>query len=194
LGVLQAGTVLFDPPLPEFQDHVRHMAMGPVLRLTLLFDRRFWADQAPDLSFLFARDTPFPTWWTPRPNEAPTLTAWIGGASAYSRVDALRSAGTPALLEASLDSLATVFRRPIAQLRSLLHSMHWHDWQEDEYSRGAYSYAPVGAVDVSQQLATPIDGTLFFAGEHTDVEGHWGTVHGALASGERAAAQVLLSD
>jgi monoamine oxidase len=191
LGVLQAAAVFFDPPLREFEALVHRMAMGPVLRLTLLFDRRFWADQAPDLSFLFAHDVAFPTWWTPHPNEAPMLTAWIGGATAYSRIDALRSAGTPALLEAALDSLATVFRHPVAHLRTMLQSTHWHDWQQDEYSRGAYSYAPVGAVDVSAKLATPIDGTLFFAGEHTDVEGHWGTVQGALASGARAAAQVL---
>jgi monoamine oxidase len=194
LGVLQAAAVTFDPPLREFEAHVRHMAMGPVLRLTLLFDRRFWVEQAPDLSFLLARDTPFPTWWTPHPNEAPMLTAWIGGATAYSRTAALRSAGAPALLEAALNSLATIFRLPPAQLGTMLQSIHWHDWQADEYSRGAYSYATVGAVDVSRQLATPIDGTLFFAGEHTDVEGQWGTVQGALASGERAAAQVLLSD
>jgi len=35
-----------------------------------------------------------------------------------------------------------------------------------------------------------VDGTLFFAGEATDAEGRTGTVHGAIASGRRAAAQV----
>jgi hypothetical protein len=34
--------------------------------------------------------------------------------------------------------------------------------------------------------------TLFFAGEHTDTTGHWGTVHAALRSGLRAAAQTLV--
>jgi monoamine oxidase len=36
-----------------------------------------------------------------------------------------------------------------------------------------------------------IEDTLYFAGEHTDTSGHWGTVHGALASGMRAAAQLM---
>jgi monoamine oxidase len=36
-----------------------------------------------------------------------------------------------------------------------------------------------------------VESTLFFAGEHTDTSGHWGTVHGALRSGYRAAKQVL---
>jgi uncharacterized protein with NAD-binding domain and iron-sulfur cluster len=32
---------------------------------------------------------------------------------------------------------------------------------------------------------------LFFAGEATDCEGHNGTVHGAIASGKRAAQEIL---
>jgi len=34
---------------------------------------------------------------------------------------------------------------------------------------------------------------LFFAGEHTDTTGHNGTVHGAIASGQRAAREILKS-
>jgi monoamine oxidase len=40
-------------------------------------------------------------------------------------------------------------------------------------------------------LASPIDNTLFFAGEATDTTGHNGTVHGAIASGRRAAKEIL---
>jgi monoamine oxidase len=40
-------------------------------------------------------------------------------------------------------------------------------------------------------MTLPLSKTLFFAGEHTDITGHWGTVHGALRSGIRAARQVL---
>jgi uncharacterized protein with NAD-binding domain and iron-sulfur cluster len=40
-------------------------------------------------------------------------------------------------------------------------------------------------------MATPVAETLYFAGEHTDVTGHWGTVHAAIRSGLRAAQQVL---
>ena len=40
-------------------------------------------------------------------------------------------------------------------------------------------------------MALPVGGRLYLAGEHTDVTGHWGTVHGALRSGLRAGAQVV---
>jgi monoamine oxidase len=56
---------------------------------------------------------------------------------------------------------------------------------------GAYSYVPAGGLDAVLKMATPVLETLYFAGEHTDLTGHWGTVHAALRSGVRAARQVL---
>ena len=59
--------------------------------------------------------------------------------------------------------------------------------------RGAYSYVRVGGDSARKQLARPIEQTLFFAGEATDTAGEAGTVAGALASGRRAAREVLRS-
>jgi monoamine oxidase len=48
----------------------------------------------------------------------------------------------------------------------------------------------VGGTGAREQLAEPLEETLFFAGEATDVE-QSGTVGGALASGSRAAREIL---
>ena len=48
----------------------------------------------------------------------------------------------------------------------------------------------IPAEDYSAKMTEPVDDTLYFAGEHTDTSGHWGTVHGALRSGLRAATQL----
>jgi monoamine oxidase len=48
-----------------------------------------------------------------------------------------------------------------------------------------------GALDAPFAMTLPEAGTLYFAGEHTDTTGHWGTVHAAVRSGLRAAEQVL---
>ena len=64
------------------------------------------------------------------------------------------------------------------------------DWAGDPYARGAYSYIPVGGLDAPAELAAPVEGRLFFAGEATDTAGDPGTVHGALRSGERAAREL----
>ena len=49
----------------------------------------------------------------------------------------------------------------------------------------------VGGTEAPRTLGQPIDGTLFFAGEATDLEGRTGTVDSAIVTGRRAARQVL---
>lgn len=65
------------------------------------------------------------------------------------------------------------------------------DWARDPFARGAYSWIPAGALDAPTALAAPVADRLFFAGEATDAGGDSGTVHGALASGLRAADEIL---
>jgi len=67
------------------------------------------------------------------------------------------------------------------------------DWQREPFTRGGYCVIPAGAVDAMEVLARPVQDTLFFAGEATHLEGQEGTVHGALATGLRAAREVLAS-
>jgi len=87
--------------------------------------------------------------------------------------------------------LAGVFDVAEDLVRWELVATYAHDWSGDVHARGAYSYVPTGALDAPAAMTQPEAGTLFFAGEHTDVTGHWGTVHAAIRSGLRAAAQVL---
>lgn len=188
LGVLQAGTVEFEPTPQEIWSNAARMAMGPVVRISLLFDAKFW-QQA--LSFLLTRDEVPSAWWTPMPNSAPLITGWAGGAKAAALTQRIGAhADWRALLEESLGTLSRMYGIAAQELHSRLISWHTHDWQADPYSRGAYSYAPAGALNASANMTLPVADTLFFAGEHTDTTGHWGTVHGALGSGLRAAAQL----
>ncbi len=63
-------------------------------------------------------------------------------------------------------------------------------WRADPWTRGAYSYLPVGAEPADRvRLRTPLVDRVFFAGEHTSSEAP-STVHGAAGSGERAALEV----
>jgi monoamine oxidase len=207
LGVLQADTIAFAPPPAEILAHARRLAMGEVVRVVLLFRERFWryalAPSIPkdvrrrlaDLSFLFTPAEVPPTWWTPNPAPTPMLTAWIGGPKATELRRAIAAGGDPlALPRRCIATLARIFELSFAELQSLLVSCHEHDWSADPYARGAYSYVPAGALDAPAKLTAPVEGTLYFAGEHTDVTGHWGTVHAALGTGMRAAEQMLGAD
>ena len=57
-------------------------------------------------------------------------------------------------------------------------------------ARGAYSYVCVGGAGAPATLARPIAETLFFAGEHTQAQGEWASVHGAIASGHRVVDEI----
>ena len=90
-----------------------------------------------------------------------------------------------------MEVLHHVFAVPLETLRDLVLESFVHDWQSDPYCRGAYSYALANSNEAARRLAAPVRNTLFFAGEATDFNGHNGTVHGAIASGQRAATELI---
>ena len=192
LGVLQHLGVVFDP-VPAALIAANQLVMGSVRRFTLLFRERWWSTHEEvmlgKLSFLFARDAMPSVWWTAHPWETRTLTGWIGGP----RSAAFDQFTREQVGDAACKELARIFALPLAELRGQLIFCATYDWQADPLSRGAYSYVPAGSLDAVLKMATPIERTLYFAGEHTDTTGHWGTVHAAMRSGMRAAKQVLLS-
>lgn len=194
LGVLQApaqasGSVRFSPALTAKQAALEGLASGPVLKLVLQFRTAFWEElndgQFQQASFFHSPQSPIPTFWTSRPLRAPLLTAWVGGPKGA------KLARTPFanIVATALESLQQVFGKDPEGME--LEAAYVHDWMSDPYSRGAYSYVLTGGNDARKALASPIEDTLYFAGEATDYEGEAATVTGALHSGARAAKEVL---
>jgi monoamine oxidase len=91
----------------------------------------------------------------------------------------------------AIAAAARLFGIQRRRLQSLVEQCWYHDWQNDPFSRGVYSYGLVGETDAAKRLARPVARTLFFAGEAADPQGRTGTVHGAMGTGYRAAAAVV---
>ncbi|HEV2672572.1 MAG TPA: FAD-dependent oxidoreductase, partial [Gemmatimonadales bacterium] len=138
------------------------------------------------LNFLHAPGAEIPTWWTCLPVRAPLLTGWVGGVAA----ETLLAEEPLSRVERCLVALSEVMSVPRRELEENLDSWASHDWRADPFARGAYSYVGVGGSGAPRALGRPVDGTLFFAGEATNGE-QIGTVAGALASGRRAARELL---
>jgi monoamine oxidase len=196
LGVLQStppatGAVAFDPEPPGLRAALQGMAAGHVSRVTLQFDEPFWerahGDAMPLLSFVHGRGDEFPVWWTTFPAHAPLLTGWTGGPAAAR----INSRGRDGVVDSAIASIARLLDVRPARVRARLMDAWHHDWDADPFARGAYSYPVVGGEDASSRLARPVARTLLFAGEAANTEGATGTVHGAIASGERAARRLL---
>ena len=94
------------------------------------------------------------------------------------------------VIDRALASASAALAVDRARLEARIVSSYVHDWHGDPFSRGAYSYAVVGGATAPNELAAPLESTLFFAGEATHAT-LGGTVAGAIASGRRAAEEVL---
>lgn len=188
LGVLQAGAIRFEPEPKQALAAAARLPMGQAVRITLRLREAFWERKEgfEDLGFLHSGDPWFPTWWTALPVRAPLLTGWAAGP----RGERFHGCSEAFVLDKALESLCNLFGLARAEIEGLLDSWHYHDWQSDPYSRGAYSYVPAGCLGARAALAEPVEGTLWFAGEAVNLEGCGATVHGAIAAGMRAARQV----
>lgn len=183
LGVLKAGDVLFEPPLPDKIEAAKRLRFGNVVKVIFHFRESSWGD----FGFIHVPDASLPTWWSDA--RGPLLTGWAGGTHA----DALLRCSTDELRSMGLAILSKILFKgasPQTLERSLL-AVHHYNWADDSEIRGAYSYIPVNGLDLPGRLAEPVAGTLFFAGEATVTDGQTGTVFSALESGQRAAREFL---
>jgi monoamine oxidase len=189
LGVLKAGAIAFSPRLADKEDAIARLEMGDAERVSLCLSSDTWVgpDRFPPGGFLMTGQPPFPVWWVSRPPPLPVVTGWAGGRNAR----ALAQLSSAERVEAAVAALAAALEADPGPLRRDLRGGFTHDWLADPFARGAYSYPGVGGSEAGDELAVPIDGTLFFAGEATESDGDNGTVHGAIASGRRAARRAL---
>lgn len=184
----EIGAVQIEPFPPGWRESLNDLHMGAAYRITLEFDRPWWIKpgQVPPM-FVHGGDEPFPVWWSGISPEAPVLTGWVGGP----RAERLRGRSPDELERLAVNSAANVFGQNPAALERQLRASYTHDWCDDPFSRGAYSYGGVGGVKALETLRRPVKGTLFLGGEAVAGGGHNATVPGALASGYAAAAALL---
>ncbi len=198
LDPTQEGAINFDPQLPTWKlNAIQGLKMGAALRVALHFTDRFW-EQLPlagiderglkNLGFIHYADVPLPTWWTTLPEHEAVLVGWAGGPDAQR----LSKATNDEILSKAVQSLSQIFSVTESDLRSRITRSHFHNWGNDKYTRGGYTYLPVNGIEHQLNLAKPVNDTLFFAGEATSA-GNVGTVHGAIQSGQRAAREILIA-
>ena len=191
LGVLRAqpgarGAVRFMPSLPQLSTAFAGLEMGHVIKLNISFKERFW-DSFGRFGIAIALDEELPTWWTQAPLDSNLLTGWAGGPAAEKLIDLSQEQ----LLDRAIATLHNVFNKNATDLRAQVDSVYYHNWTNDPFSRGAYSYPKVGGLAAAKALAEPIEDTIFFAGEATNSSGASGTVHAAIESGISAARRLL---
>jgi monoamine oxidase len=198
-AVLKANALRIQPDLTDKVNAAAKLEAGQVFKIVLRFRYSFWDEEEfvkkhlenqdsnlSALNFIHAEGEDIPVWWTAWPSRTPTLTAWAGGPKA----EKLLSENDETRVDTTLNTLSRVFGVPRHFVDENLEAWFTHDWQADPFSRAAYTYVAVGGTSAPKALARPIQATLFFAGEATDLN-EMGTVAGAIASGRRAAKELI---
>jgi monoamine oxidase len=187
LGLLQnkPPAVIFKPTIHRHLAAAEKIGFGSVVKILLQFGENFWNEEKKNVGFLFTGEM-IPTWWTQRPSSYPLLTGWAGGPQAWS----LENKTDEEILAVALRSLSNIFKRSVDELKQLLTASLVANWSTDPFCRGAYSYSKVGSTEAQKLFNTPIENTLFFAGEAFYDGPSPGTVEAALVSAKNVANEI----
>lgn len=181
-GVLRAGDLHFDPPLPaRRRAALEQVPMGVAEKIGLRFDRAILG--LADNTFVVIEHEGRVLGFQIQPGDPQLVIAYAGGPDAaawlaQSEADAIDE------VTAFLSHAAGHDVRPyrLAAVRT--------GWRDYTWTRGSYSAAVPGGYAAREELAVPLHGRLLFAGEATHPT-RFTAVHGAWDSGERAAREAL---
>jgi monoamine oxidase len=188
-GVLAAGAIAFDPPLPtSVGECLAGLPMGLAIKVALpaagpdrldlpdccSVDRRVEKPGEPAVVLQF---------W---PLGRGYVSAWIGGGTAW----ALQQDGDAAVIDFVRTRISTLFGARAAGLFPGREAVVTQ-WGRDANFLGCYAYALPGHADARGKLGQPLaDGRLTLCGEACNEDGLAGTLGGAWHDGRRAAAVV----
>lgn len=182
IGVLQAGAIRFAPPLPESSTNaINSIGMGANEKLAIAFEERPWG---PDDGYAVVTGSdpgdPYVSWLLR--SDAPIAVSYAGG----SRARAMGAQSDDEALALGLQRLTDLFG-PLPMVSDFART----NWVDDPLTLGSYSFNTAKASnDARALLSKPVRQGLVLAGEAMNAT-DYGTAHGALLAGERAAGQII---
>ena len=185
-GVLQSGTIQFNPALTDHAVAIQGLGFGTVIKFLLEFKTNFWEAFDDEAGFLLT-DEEIPTWWTQLPAESNLLTGWLGGPNATKKIFEPDSS----LLQTALLSLSSIFRIPPAMLQEELTNYKIINWLNQPHIKGGYSYNTLHSEKAKEILSSPVNNTIYFGGEAISKSESQGTVESALQSGHDTAKMLI---
>lgn len=197
LGVLKADPseqtgITISPSIGMCKEAIGQIGFGAVVKVLLQFKTAFWEDQSitgadlRDMGFVLSAE-PIPTWWTQNPVSSTLLTGWLGGPPAERKKDVTNDE----LLEDALQSIYRIFHIDIDKLKKDLVTSRVVNWTTDPFTLGSYAYDTLESAEARRILSTPIDHTIYFAGEYLYEGAAMGTVEAALTSGMECARMLI---
>jgi monoamine oxidase len=178
----QVASIAIDPPLPARQHKAfAKLRYGPVTKLLLQFDRRFWRRRGRPLAY--GTDLPTGAVWDGNEEQGGRagILCLMAGGQASADIQALLATEGPAGVAKRLEWLGKGNASVLAA-RAMT-------WEHDPWVGGGYAVFDPGYDPALRQWLARPHGRVVFAGEHTSLR--WqGYMNGAVESGMRAAAEI----
>jgi monoamine oxidase len=178
-SVVAGGAIRFDPPLPVAKQEAFHnIPLGNAEKVAFRVEENSFGER-PGVFGVASGDETYTGGYQFRPFDRPLVIGFLGGTCARE----LAAAGEAAMTDFGIGELVRMFgsdaRRHIARSAAT-------NWAGDPFIRGGYSAARPGHARRRADLAAPLDGKLFFAGEACSIDAY-ATCHGAYLTGVAAA-------
>ncbi|MEM7183270.1 MAG: FAD-dependent oxidoreductase [Spirochaetota bacterium] len=182
LGVLKAKSIRFSPVLPvDKQRAIKRLGMGHFNKVVLQYDKVFWPDDIDIISLVDLQAEPINYVNMAMYGGHPVLVGMVGQMPDSKISD-------EEIVSIQAKKIQKIFQSKQEPVKGIVTR-----WGDNPFSRGSYSYIPVGTkVRERQVLAKPLAERLFFAGEATE-SSYPSTVHGAFYSGLREAKRLVNS-
>lgn len=193
VSILRDGDIAFEPPLPAAKTlAARRIRMGTASKVVLVFSKAFWPEDFFDVCCMNEFIAEFWVVQCP-PDAAGHASTGAGecvlvGFQAGDGARAMEQLPDAEVARRACEQLDRIFGPGSPASGRLLRSAVKH-WSREPHIRGAYSFpaAGVGPLD-RRELAAPVAGALFFAGEATHI-GVNPCMQAALETGDRAASE-----
>ena len=179
LGVLKAGGVRFDPPLPAASRRaISRIGFGLLDKVFLSYGSSWWPEAINQLGTV---GEPLANTISVFPLSRLTGTPLAVGITGGPYAAGLEKAGSSAMTAAVIERLRAGFgtaATPVAREQT--------NWRKDPFSRGSYSYLGPNSSYGDRVALGKLNRRLILAGEHTSIE-RPATMDGAWLAGKAAA-------
>jgi monoamine oxidase len=176
--VLASGGIRFDPPLPiAKQEAIHNIPLGNAEKIIFQVEGDPFGMQ-PGTFGIARADVSYTAGYQFYPFKRPLVIGFVGGSCARD----LAAAGEEAMIDFGIGELVQMLGGDVR--RHIVKSAVTR-WAGDPFIRGGYSAARPGHAHRRADLAAPLDGKLFFAGEACSIDAY-ATCHGAYLTGVAA--------
>lgn len=185
VSILKDGDIAFSPSLSaEKQAALSTIGMDPGMKVFMRFSKNFWGDTTSSI-FAAGSAPEYISSGLNRGDRNRVLTALINGEKALD----LGEMEDSVIISQLIGELDEIYGGAVASVNFIEGLVK--NWTKEPYIRGAYSFPNVGSLSSNRLIiAEPVSNKLFFAGEATNINGNFGTIHGAVETAERVVDEI----